>query len=108
VVVAGTPWGSVLAVTTLIALVAISVGVRDTALLVTASVATLFTVPAVMGLWFPGLLSAALALLVTGLLLVGAAVIVMRRRRSEVRTSRRDGTTDRTSAPDRSAPPAAR
>jgi len=79
--VAGTGWGSVLALATVIALVAASIRLRDMVLLVIASVAALFIVPPVVGLWFPGVLSAALALLLAGLALVGAAVLVARRRR---------------------------
>lgn len=81
VAVAGERWGSVLAVVSVAVLVGASVVVRDMVLLGVASAGALFILPPVVGLWFPGVLSAALALLAVGLLLVGAAVTVARRGR---------------------------
>jgi len=80
VAVAGRDWGSVLAVITVGVLVAAAVVIRDTVLLVVAAVGALLILPAVVGLWFPGMLSAAVALLTAGLVLVGAAVLMARRR----------------------------
>ncbi len=53
----------------------------DLALLGMAALGALIAVPVLVGEWFPGALSAAIALLVVGGLLVGAAVLVARRRR---------------------------
>ncbi|MEV4703026.1 DUF2157 domain-containing protein [Actinoplanes sp. NPDC049316] len=80
VAVAGVGWGSVLAVATVAALVAAAVAIRDTVLLIVAAAGSLLILPAVVGLWFPGMVSAALALLVTGMVLVAAAVLLARRR----------------------------
>jgi hypothetical protein len=79
----GTTPGSVLAVVTAAALVAAGVLARDLVLLGVGSVVTLVTVPVVMGRWFPDLLSAALALLAAGALLVLAGVRTARRRAAE-------------------------
>jgi hypothetical protein len=81
-VVAGESWGSVLAVATIAALIAVAVTIRDQVLLVVAAVAALPIAPAVVGLWFPGVLGAVLALLLAGLLLVAAAVLLARRHRA--------------------------
>jgi hypothetical protein len=72
--------GSVLAVVTAAALVVAGVLVRDLVLLGAGSVVMLVTVPVVMGRWFPDVLSAALALLVVGALLVLGGVRTARRR----------------------------
>ncbi|MCU7729422.1 DUF2157 domain-containing protein [Actinoplanes sp. KI2] len=101
--VAGTGWGSVLALATVVALVAASIRWRDMMLLVIASGAALLIVPVVVGLWFPGVLSAALALLLAGLALVVAAVVVARR--PGVRSAGPDaaGPAKEPSVPDRTA-----
>lgn len=95
VAVAAERWGSVLAVATVVALVAASVAVRDMVLLMVASAGALLVIPAVVGLWFPGLLSAAVALLVSGLGLVGAAVLLSRRRRERPGAENAAGGTSR-------------
>ena len=68
---AGTGWGSALTLATVVALVAASIRLRDMVLLVISAGAALLIVPTVVGLWFPGVLSAALALLLAGLVLGG-------------------------------------
>lgn len=81
VAVAGENWGAVLALATVAALVTVAVLLRDTGLLMVALLGVLLILPAVVSLWFPGMVSAAVALLVAGVCLVGAAVILARRRR---------------------------
>jgi hypothetical protein len=53
---------------------------RDLLLLAVASVGALLVLPATMSRLFPGMLSAAIALLGVGVLLVGAAIVTARRR----------------------------
>ncbi|MCO1660374.1 hypothetical protein [Pseudonocardia humida] len=72
--------GSALAVLTAAVLVVAGVLARDLVLLGVGSVVTLVTVPLVMGRWFPDVLSAALALLVAGALLVLVGLRTARRR----------------------------
>ncbi|MGA5298407.1 DUF2157 domain-containing protein [Nucisporomicrobium flavum] len=79
VAIAGVGWGSALAVATVLALVAAAVTIRDTVLLIVAAAGVLLILPAVVGLWFPGMVSAAMAVLTTGLVLVVAAVLQARR-----------------------------
>lgn len=89
--VASEGWGSALAVGTVVALVVIAVLTRDLVLLAVAALGTLNVLPVVVYRFFPGVLSAAMALLAVGLFLVGAAVVTARRRRSvPVHTSSRD------------------
>lgn len=77
----GSDAGRVVAVLVVAAWVGGALLRSDLALLAMASFAALVTVPVLVGEWFPGALSAALALLLVGGLLVGAAVVVARRRR---------------------------
>jgi hypothetical protein len=89
--VASEGWGSALAVTTVVALVAFALLVRDLVLLTVAALGTLNVLPVVVSRFFPGVLSAAMALLTVGLFLVGAAVVTARRKRSgPAHTNRRD------------------
>ncbi|HZG91544.1 MAG TPA: DUF2157 domain-containing protein [Pseudonocardia sp.] len=74
--------GSVLALLTAALLVAVGVGLRDLVLLGVGSVATLIVVPTVTARWFPDTLTAPLALLVAGVLLVVGALLAARRRGS--------------------------
>jgi hypothetical protein len=74
-------WGSVLAVGSAAALVVAGVRLRDLVLLVVGSVATLMTVPSVLGQYFPDTLTVPLALLGCGVLLVAGAVYTAYRRR---------------------------
>jgi len=90
-IVAAEGWGSVLAIGTVAALVVIAVLIRDLVLLAVAALGTLNVLPVVVSQFFPGVLSAAMALLAVGLFLVGAAVVTARRRRSGPdHTNRRD------------------
>lgn len=73
-------WGTAIALATVTALVVIAVALRDLILLAVGAVGVLFVLPRVMGRLFPGSLSAAVALMVVGILLVGAAVLTARRR----------------------------
>jgi Predicted membrane protein (DUF2157) len=75
-------WGSAFALGTAIALVAVAVVRRQLGVLGVGSVATLISLPFTVGQYFPGVLPAALALVVGGLALVGVAVFTARRRRS--------------------------
>ncbi len=74
-------WGTAIAMLTVVTLVAVAVGVRDLTLLAVASLGMLAVLPPVIVRYFPGMLTAALALVVVGLLLVAAAVYTARRRR---------------------------
>jgi hypothetical protein len=78
--VASESWGSALAIATVVALVAVAVVMRDLVLLAVAALGTLNVLPVVVARFFPGTLSAAVVLLVVGLLLVGVAVLTARRR----------------------------
>lgn len=84
--------GAVLMLVTLAALVTIAVLFRDFLLLVIAAVGALQGMPIAMSIFFPGLLWAALALLVIGAALIGAAIVIARSRRREraVSAPRRD------------------
>jgi hypothetical protein len=73
-------WGPLLALVAVVGLIAIAVIIRDLALLGVASVGTLVVLPIVVTRYFPGVLSAALTLVLVGLLLVGIAVYTTRRR----------------------------
>ena len=73
--------GRVIAVLGVAAWVGAALWRSDLVLLGMAALGALVTVPVLVGDWFPGALSAAVALLVVGGLLVGAAVLVARRRR---------------------------
>jgi hypothetical protein len=74
-------WGTAIALTTVVALVATAVRARDLVLLAVASLGTLVVLPELVVRYFPGVLSAALTLVVVGLVLVGLAVFTARRRR---------------------------
>jgi hypothetical protein len=73
-------WGVVLASATISTLVVLALGSRDLYLLAVSAVGTLLMLPPVMGRYFPGALTPALALLGVGVLLVVAAVVTTRRR----------------------------
>ena len=73
-------WGTVIALVTVAGLVAYAVLVRDLVLLAVASLGTLVVLPELVVRYFPGVLSAALTLVVVGLLLVVTAVLTARRR----------------------------
>jgi predicted membrane protein DUF2157 len=79
--VEGEGWGTAIALVTVAALVAAAVRARDLVLLAVASLGTLVVLPELVVRYFPGLLSAALTLVVVGLALVGLAVLTARRRR---------------------------
>jgi hypothetical protein len=74
-------WGLLLALGTAVALVAIAVLRRDLAVLGVGSVATLIALPLAVEEYFPGVLPAALSLVVGGLALVMIAILTARRRR---------------------------
>jgi len=74
-------WGSMFALGTVIALVAVAVLRRDLAVLGVGSVGTLITLPIAVDEYFPGVLPAALSLVVGGLALVVIAIATARRRR---------------------------
>lgn len=88
--VVGEDWGTPLALFTVVVLVLVAVAFRDLGLLVVASAGALFVLPATMTTYFPGVLTAALALLAVGILLVGAAIVTARRRREKPAESARD------------------
>ena len=73
-------WGTVIALVSVAGLVAYAVLVRDLVLLAVASLGTLVVLPELVVRYFPGVLSAALTLMVVGLLLVVTAVLTARRR----------------------------
>jgi hypothetical protein len=75
-------WEAVLALVTVAGLVAAAVALRDLPLLGLASFGTLVTLPRVVETFFPGELSAAIALLIVGILLVVTAVLTARRSRT--------------------------
>jgi hypothetical protein len=74
------PWGTWIALATVAGLVGYAVLVRNLVLLAVASLGTLVVLPALVMRYFPGMLSAALTLMVVGLLLVVTAVLTARRR----------------------------
>ncbi len=73
-------WGAVLALATVVAVVAVATVGHDLVLLAVGAVGALMTVPAVLTLFFPDTLTAPLALLATGVLLVASAPVVTGRR----------------------------
>jgi hypothetical protein len=73
-------WGTWIALATVAGLVGYAVLVRDLVLLAVASLGTLVVLPALVMRYFPGMLPAALTLMVVGLLLVVTAVLTARRR----------------------------
>jgi hypothetical protein len=73
-------WGPVLALATVVAMVIAAVLRRELAVLGVASVGTLIVLPISVDRYFPGALSAALALVLGGLVLVLVAVYAARRR----------------------------
>jgi len=81
-------WGTALALVTVTALVVIAVALRDLILLAVGAVGVLIVLPPIMGRLFPGMLSAALALMAVGILLVSTAVLTARRRHDKSGQSR--------------------
>jgi hypothetical protein len=77
----GSDAGRVIAVLVVAGWVGAALWRSDLVLLGMAALGALIAVPVLVGEWFPGALSAAVALLVVGGLLVGAAIYVARRRR---------------------------
>jgi hypothetical protein len=75
-------WGYAFALGTVIALVAVAVIRRELGVLGVGSVGTLIALPIAVDHYFPGVLPAALALVVGGLALVTIAVFTARRRRT--------------------------
>lgn len=75
-------WGSLFALGSAVALVAVAVLRRELAVLGVGSVATLITLPIAVDEYFPGVLPAALSLMGGGLALVAIALLTARRRRS--------------------------
>lgn len=73
-------WGLFLGVTTVAALVVLAVLMRDFGLLIVAAIGTLQVLPMLIMELFPGVLTAALALLVVGAVLILAAIYIARRR----------------------------
>lgn len=73
-------WGPVFALATVVALVATAVARRDLPVLGVGSVGTLIALPLTVEEYFPGMLPAALSLVVGGLALVVIAVLTARRR----------------------------
>lgn len=74
-----TDWGRVLAVVTVLGLVALALRVRELALLAVAALGMFIVFPNVLMSWFPGAVAAPLALLLAGSLLVLAALRATRR-----------------------------
>ncbi len=81
VAIEGEPWGTAMALGAVIALVGVAIAIRDLVVLAVASIGMLVVLPSIVVRYFPGALSAALTLVVAGLLLVAAAVYTARRRR---------------------------
>ena len=73
-------WGLFLGLATVTALVVLAVLMRDFGLLIVAAIGTLQVLPMLIVELFPGVLAAALALLVVGALLILAAIYIARRR----------------------------
>lgn len=73
-------WGLFLGLATVVALVVLAVMLRDFGLLIVGAIGTLQVLPMLITTLFPGVLTAALALLVVGSLLVLAAIYIARRR----------------------------
>jgi len=78
----GQEWAAVLALVTVVGLVAVAVALRDLPLLGLASFGTLLTLPMVVETFFPGDLAAAIALFAVGVVLVVTAVLTARRSRT--------------------------
>jgi hypothetical protein len=76
----GEGWGTWIALATVAGLVVYAVLARELVLLAVASLGTLVVLPELVVRYFPGVLSAALTLIVVGLLLVLTAVFTARRR----------------------------
>lgn len=76
-----TGWGVAVGLGTAAVLVAAGAWLRDLLLLGVGAVATLLAVPSTLNRFFPDTLTAPLALLATGVLLVGGALYTARRRR---------------------------
>ncbi|WP_170225748.1 DUF2157 domain-containing protein [Pseudonocardia cypriaca] len=74
-------WGAALAIGSALVLVAAGAWLRDLLLLAVGSIATLLTVPSVLGQYFPDTLTVPLALVGCGVLLVAGAVHTSYRRR---------------------------
>lgn len=74
-------WGALFALGTVVALVAVAVVRRELPVLGVGSVGTLIVLPFTVDEYFPGVLPAALSLVVGGLALVAIALITARRRR---------------------------
>jgi hypothetical protein len=73
-------WAMFLGLATVTALVVLAVLLRDFGLLIVGAIGTLQVLPMLIMNLFPGVLTAALALLVVGVLLVLAAIYIARRR----------------------------
>lgn len=73
---------AILDLVTLAVFVLASVAFGDFVLLVIAALGTLLSLPQIIQNYFPGALSAALALLAVGCLLIGIAIVIARRRRA--------------------------
>lgn len=71
-------WGSFVAIGTILAIVGVAVLERRMSLFVIGAIGTFSVLPRAMDTWFPGVLAAAIALLVAGLGLVGVAVYIAR------------------------------
>ena len=82
--------GAALMLITLAALVTVAVLFRDFMLLVIAAIGALQGMPIAMSIFFPGVLWAALALLVIGAALIAAAIVIARSRRRERTVSHRE------------------
>jgi hypothetical protein len=78
----GSRAGAILALVTMLAVIAAAVLFRNFMLLVIAAIGTLQGLPIAMSIFFPGTLWAALALLIIGAGLIGAALMIARGRRS--------------------------
>jgi hypothetical protein len=76
----GEDWGTLFALGTAVALVAIAVLRRELAVLGVGSVGTLIALPIAVDEYFPGVLPAALSLVAGGLALVAIAILTARRR----------------------------
>ena len=94
----GSDAGLGLGLLTTVGITALAVFVRDLPLLGVAAVSAFLVLPTVVNTWFPGSLAAPVALLLLGLVLVGAAFLVARNGREgrRVETSREYRRGDRT------------
>lgn len=82
---AGADAGMVLTLVTILAVIALSVAMRDLPLLAVGTVAALLNTPAAMTRWFPDSVAAAFALVVVGAILLVTAVWVTRSGRGRPR-----------------------